>query len=1386
MKSKMRKKLIAFMLCMVLVICNSVSILADTPAAETTTAGEQVKETRTAKNENASDDKTGGEDEKNVSKQSEESDKDTPPEVTTTEKKKETTETTTEKKEETTTEASTEKKETTTAAKDETTETTTEDKKTTETTTEEKATTEAAEETSTTGKKEETDEAEESSETSKTTAETTEETSTKTTEASTETIEETAQSPAFDGKYEDETVIISVNAEAGIVPEGAELSVTPIEKTEITDDMSEEAKAEAEQINAQYDLTEKKLTEDSEANEETMQGFLAYDISFIVNGEEVEPSGDVKVVMDFKEAAIPEGVSETADISVKHLKEDASAADGIVVEDMGEKVTVEATEKAEVEKAEFTAESFSVFTVQWTWKGQLYEIGDIEVHVVDENGQPLEIKEDSFQDSDLNATVEEIAEQIKIVEDGDYRFSYASIGGIQGDKISALGINYGEKQYKKVGEDSWSDINNRKIYFVFSKRTIHIPDTIETEDTDDFIKLNLFDYVVGRPDEYNELNQQDNDWAGDNTGINVNHPFKFQSNSGGREEEINKSGSPNQGIVEAKLGSDGFPVLNIEGSSNDKSLAYLFNNSTTAYKSAHLNLNKLFTYTDSTRKYSYNSDENYAYFDTANENKDFVVYADPANIGGYHGFFPFSKYEDVEGTSRGPETGVGLDCNDRQNHYFGMTMTTTFMQPKDGMISEMEPMVFSFSGDDDVWVYVDGVLVMDIGGTHNAVSGTIDFSTGKITVAGQETYIGQILKENGVSESKLDGNKLKDYEQFELKFFYLERGNYDSNCKLEFNLAMINQNSVSVGKQITDVDTSKYGDVQFKYLIEVGENQSSLAPYKERKYKIYNVEDRSYTGQTGTTDEYGHFFLKHNQMAVFENDSTAGTSGIDEDLYYQVTELNVNSQEYNDVHVNQTDIVSQKYNETVSNDGTITGNTENEQYDAESPVYQVSETGQVIFYNRCSAYNKRELHIQKKMKTGQTSSDTFNVNVKLNDEPYVGNYILITTEGNKEDKTTPNGVISLNAGEEAVISEIPADTMFEVVEQTESLSTEYKKPQYQVKNGGNSTDTNEQASGKIVLGQDAEVIVTNSITAPDALFIEVQKTFSGLDRLSVEEWNSLKETFKINVYDSTGDEILKTLTLNDPDCKVSGSTYSWKIEIAPTDIDGSNLAYQIQEEGAKVEEYELTVTVNGKEVSVTGDTSDKVPVSVTNPMFTIVEGSGERAFIEENSCSQLQFNFETNFIAGRVQRKAENNYIVWTKDELSAMERSALVSLIKQKENAGMDWNDMSVPTTLFYSDEGDSSIRDGISIAGEIVKLDENNTLKFSNTNQWQKVCGGFYEKTAGQDAEIAITNSYKPETINIDLQKYGTDFQNEQLSGAEFSLYEGTYDSEKINILI
>lgn len=202
-------------------------------------------------------------------------------------------------------------------------------------------------------------------------------------------VEELEKSPAYEASYEDDMGTIHVAAGAGTIPEGAELSVKKIEPVMTTADLNDEEVVDAREINDQYELTAKKLLEESEKNNTTLEGFLAYDISFLVDGVEVEPNGPVKVTMDFNEAVKPEGVSENATVAVNHLKEDATAEDGVVVEDLTEKAATTITTKEEevaVEKVELVTGSFSVFVVKWG----TFEIPK-NVECMDEDGDDVDL-----------------------------------------------------------------------------------------------------------------------------------------------------------------------------------------------------------------------------------------------------------------------------------------------------------------------------------------------------------------------------------------------------------------------------------------------------------------------------------------------------------------------------------------------------------------------------------------------------------------------------------------------------------------------------------------------------------------------------------------------------------------------------------------------------------------------------------------------------------------------------------------------------------------------------------------------------------------------------------------------------------------------------------
>ena len=185
--------------------------------------------------------------------------------------------------------------------------------------------------------------------------------------------------------YTNDDVVITVSEVAeGAIPEGAELKVVPILK----DDADTQT---------QYVEVEEKIQEKAAETETEIKGFLAYDITFVdEDGNEIEPNSEVKVSIEYKQAAIPAELSEEdakdTEVSVMHLEEDADGNVSQVV-DMGEagKVdTLETTDAKQVEKVEVKTESFSAYTIIWRVLG--WEVDSVAVHYVDVDGNSLDDK----------------------------------------------------------------------------------------------------------------------------------------------------------------------------------------------------------------------------------------------------------------------------------------------------------------------------------------------------------------------------------------------------------------------------------------------------------------------------------------------------------------------------------------------------------------------------------------------------------------------------------------------------------------------------------------------------------------------------------------------------------------------------------------------------------------------------------------------------------------------------------------------------------------------------------------------------------------------------------------------------------------------------------
>lgn len=155
------------------------------------------------------------------------------------------------------------------------------------------------------------------------------------------------------------------------------------------------------------------------------------------------------------------------------------------------------------------------------------------------------------------------------------------------------------------------------------------------------------------------------------------------------------------------------------------------------------------------------------------------------------------------------------------NHYFGVKIDVDFTQiknvynPKTG---QMDPARFEFSGDDDIWVFIDGVLVLDIGGVHGRCGGYIDFSTGEVSSpensddgadglyrSGTIRALYELALGDRFDAGMFDGDTFVSGTDHTMQVFYLERGNWASNFSMCFNL----YDQVPIGIRKIDGDTGE-------------------------------------------------------------------------------------------------------------------------------------------------------------------------------------------------------------------------------------------------------------------------------------------------------------------------------------------------------------------------------------------------------------------------------------------------------------------------------------------------------------------------------------------------------------------------------------------------
>lgn len=647
------------------------------------------------------------------------------------------------------------------------------------------------------------------------------------------------------------------------------------------------------------------------------------------------------------------------------------------------------------------------------------------------------------------------------------------------------------------------------------------PQAAFAEDGASGATVNLHNYNNEGDEKYSINYVRDGRWY-------VERTFKFHNGTeGDKINDYSKSSAVHAGILADELDGSGMPYL--ASKHGGGSLAYLFdvNDRSTDAAKHYADVQGLLTYDDETGYWYYDSDLNFAKFTPSGNSGTFelqhprfewegtkggVSYnlADPdvTMNKGEGSFMPFNtltrnkSWQRDAGIARvpyvnsqdqlvasGSNAGVmGYGLNEPDDYLFGLDITVdSFLMPRDGQVAnpktgELEDMIFDFVGDDDVWVYIDGKLALDLGGIHDAASGSINFHTGEITVNGavQEESLWDLMGENFLESP---------YESHTLKFFYLERGAGSSNCRIRYNMPTIPSGTINVGKVVDYSTYNNVSDLDFDFKVEVQNSVGSYEPYSG-KYVVYSMDDLS--GNTplregNTTD--GTFTLKHNEWAQLKD-------GVTDNTVYRVTETGMTTHAY-DVELEGTSYALEQI--TDPNDANHIG-------------FQTGELNSgvdrfVTFSNKVTEKNKFNVEIKKEVNLDQ--DDTFYAMVMIGSKQYTGTYFLYDSDDDTsgEQKTTnENGLIELKAGQHAEIRGIVGGntvTVYEVNAGGTAFSDEdYLDPTFSMKNGSGTPINGAAENVTDEDGRDgikAETNEADALGVDPVLEVVMTNTFNGVE-----------------------------------------------------------------------------------------------------------------------------------------------------------------------------------------------------------------------------------------------------------------------------------------------
>lgn len=565
-----------------------------------------------------------------------------------------------------------------------------------------------------------------------------------------------------------------------------------------------------------------------------------------------------------------------------------------------------------------------------------------------------------------------------------------------------------------------------------------------------------------------------------------------------------------QGIVGKNL-DDGNLITSYTNENGDPVKVPFFNEDAYPDQSKYMRFynNLQFPFTKTTNDkgvstYSFDSAKNTVYYDYDNKKivrKDDLKIHDASKDNSI-GYFPFNS------------TDPDQSAKDNLNYGFGTQFTIPFTVTETGKNVDGSEMEFNFTGDDDVWVYIDGALVLDMGGAHNKAEGKINFAKQEATIrtGTSNAKLGNSLTVGGRTPAEPNGNTTVKFENImvkksgsepvtldkymkksgtvhELKMYYMERGMWNSNMSISYSFVPL-PSGLTLSKTLdtTDVNAGLKNAVQgldnFDFKIQKKNLKTDEANYSDVEnlgYTLYDYDDRTFPGQEAkdsTATFSSSYFASDFINTKDKNNSSAFYAGTGFQITESIPQGTKLQYDTSKTRWGVYDSITSREAIGVGKGAVATFNMGD---DTSSEMDVVNR-----YVNFVNTPKVGSLSVAKKYEGYAPENETFGftVLVDLTGHDYYDSYKLEYT-GTQKGTTDENGHFTLKVADTVTFAGIPAGATYKVVEDSPQAGDTWVQ------------ETTSDVTGKIEAEVTSAAVVTNKTktTVKDyVIYAEAGKT----------------------------------------------------------------------------------------------------------------------------------------------------------------------------------------------------------------------------------------------------------------------------------------------------